>query len=296
MVNMLEAALDGVGIAYPGREVTEGRFTRWGRNSRYWAKAVGEGYVFGDYAAGVSESIFPKSESNKKDCKKHKREIAAAREKEEVKKRAGEEAAAVAALQRWNNSTPISGNGHPYLKAKGVDSFGLKIHGNYLVVPLYDLDGSLSSIQYIYYDHGTSDYQKRFHPGCRTQGCFYPIGDETERILLCEGYATAASVYMATGEQTVVCFSARNIPAVASLLQGKYPAKELIVCADNDKNEASLKAAKATGLKYIYPKFNEDGVERFRKLEGKPDGYPTDFNDYMNIYGLEELKECLRVI
>jgi phage/plasmid primase-like uncharacterized protein len=92
----------------------------------------------------------------------------------------------------------------------------------------------------------------------------------------------------------VVCFSSGNLSAIALALRGQYPTRKIVACADSD--EAGIKAAKATGLDYIYPKFDAAGVERFRELTGKPDGRPTDFNDYMNVYGLEELKKCLAKI
>jgi hypothetical protein len=179
--NLLGAALDSMGIPYPRREVAEGRFTRWGKNSRYWAKAVGTRFVYGDYATGISESVFSKSEFNKKAWTKARRKV------EADKAKADWEAATVKALQVWNDSTPISGNGHPYLKAKGVDSFGLRAYGNRLIVSLYDIAGSLSNIQYIYYDYGTSDCKKRFQPECRARGCSYSIGEETEKSCLVEG-------------------------------------------------------------------------------------------------------------
>ncbi|MDR1475000.1 MAG: toprim domain-containing protein [Holosporales bacterium] len=293
MVSFKEA-LDGVGIPHPSQDIAEGRFSRWGKNSRYWAKAVGAGYVFGDYVNGISECVFPRCEANSKDWEKYRRQIKAVREKNKR-----EEAAAEEALCIWNDSVPISGQSHPYLRSKGVDSFGLRVQGNNLIVPLYETDGRLSSIQYIYYDFGTSDCKKRFQPGCKTKGCFYLFGCDSERILLCEGYATAASIHMATGEQTVVCFSSGNMAAVAYALRMKYPAKEIIICADND--ETGLKAAKATGLKYMYPKFEDVGIDRFRRLTGfttsvQSDGRPTDFNDYGNIYGLEDLRKCLKKI
>jgi phage/plasmid primase-like uncharacterized protein len=99
---------------------------------------------------------------------------------------------------------------------------------------------------------------------------------------------------MATREQVAACFSSGNMPAASVALRAKYPAKEMIVCADAD--DAGRKAAEATGLKYLRSKFSDVGVDRFRRLSGNPDARPSDFNDYANVYSFEDLKKCLMKI
>jgi putative DNA primase/helicase len=79
------------------------------------------------------------------------------------------------------------------------------------------------------------EIREEVFPNSKTKGCFYTIGTETDLLLLCEGYATGASIHMATGEQVVVCFSSGNLPDVAAVLREKHPSKEIIVCADNDE-------------------------------------------------------------
>ena len=51
---------------------------------------------------------------------------------------------------------------------------------------------------------------------------------------LAEGYATAASIFEATGQRVLVCFSAGNLPAVAQAVRAVMPDVQIVVCADND--------------------------------------------------------------
>lgn len=51
---------------------------------------------------------------------------------------------------------------------------------------------------------------------------------------LAEGYATAASIFEATGQRVLVCFSAGNLPAVALAVRAAMPDVQIVVCADND--------------------------------------------------------------
>jgi phage/plasmid primase-like uncharacterized protein len=76
----------------------------------------------------------------------------------------------------------------------GVGERGLKN------LPLRDSTGKLSGFQWIY-PEGT----KRFLSGGRKKGCCHTIGSSTDgnTIYLTEGYATGASVYMATQQTTI---------------------------------------------------------------------------------------------
>ena len=189
--------------------------------------------------------------------------------------------------------------GHPYLTKKQIRAHKVfilpkgrtfkNLPEDSLIIPIYNETGQLLSLQAI-----DETGRKTFLKGAKRGGGFFSIGDESPYTILCEGFSSGGSLHEATGHQIIICFGATNISAVASRLRKLRPNKPLIVCADNDK--AGLAAAKATGLKYMYPRFDDAGVERFRRLVGKPAGSPSDFNDYMNIYGLGELKQCLMKI
>jgi putative DNA primase/helicase len=248
------------------------------------------------------------------------RHLEAARQEQQVEQERRWEAAAEEALRIWDESVPISGQGHPYLKAKGVDAFGLRrtvedyefgrlhVPAGSLVVPLCDENSKLWSLQFyppVYPPRKKADKSKWprfFMSGGRIEGRSHILGVESEHILLCEGYATAASIHEATGERTVVCFSSGNMAAVASALRRKYPAKEIIICADAD--EAGLKTAKeagdAVGAYAIWPEFPSDTVAAHKSSGDSTDGgrltfssekAPNDFNDLHCICGLEAVRK-----
>ena len=96
-------------------------------------------------------------------------------------------------------------------------------------MPLRDGEGRIHSLQFI-----DADGNKRFLSGGRIAGCYYPIGIPVDTLCICEGYATAASVHEATGHAVAVAFNCGNLLSVAQILRRKFPAIELVICADND--------------------------------------------------------------
>lgn len=118
---------------------------------------------------------------------------------------------------------------HPYLENKQVKSFGLRLYKNMLLVPLYDENKELCSLQFI-----TPAGDKWFKKDCRTKGCYFVIDKITDVIYIAEGYATAATIHEITTHGTVVAFNANNLLSVAKLIRDKYPKHKIIICADND--------------------------------------------------------------
>lgn len=149
-----------------------------------------------------------------------------ARDAEQVKVQA--EAAARAA-RLWRKSRPAS-NQHPYLARKCVQAYGIRLLGQSLLIPLRDVSGQLHSLQFI-----MPGGEKRFITGGRKRGCYYAIGRPVDALCIAEGYATAATIYEATGHATACAFDAGNLEPVARALRGKFPDLRLILCADNDQ-------------------------------------------------------------
>jgi len=131
----------------------------------------------------------------------------------------------------------------PYMINKQIQHFGTFNKGTALVIPLTDLEGVIWGVQYIYPDGG-----KSFQKNCRIEGSFFRLGEEpTDMAFLVEGYATGASVYMASEIPTYVCFTAKNINIIHDILKAEMPNIEFIVAGDNDK------AGRRNGLKAVYP-------------------------------------------
>ena len=132
------------------------------------------------------------------------------------------------AKRLWGLAQPAD-HRHPYLTKKGVKAYGIRLLGESLLIPLRDTSGHLVSLQFILPEGG-----KRFLTGGRKRGCYYAIGRPDGDLCICEGYATAASVYEATGYATACAFDAGNLEPVARCLRVKFPRIRLILCADND--------------------------------------------------------------
>ena len=128
----------------------------------------------------------------------------------------------------WSSARPAT-NGHPYLQRKQVPAIGIRQLREQLLIPLRDVHGMLHSLQFI-----GADGSKKFLTGGRVAGCYFAMGRPRNALLLCEGYATAATVFAATGEATAVAFNAGNLPTVARALRSKFPHIKIVVCADDD--------------------------------------------------------------
>lgn len=132
------------------------------------------------------------------------------------------------AAKLWARARPTT-DAHPYLQRKRVHAYGLRRLRDMLLVPARDVHGELHTLQFI-----SPDGSKRFLTGGRISGCYFAIGKPLGSLLLCEGYATAATLYQATGRAVAACFSVGNLLPVARVLRIKFPQLRLIICADND--------------------------------------------------------------
>lgn len=150
--------------------------------------------------------------------------------------------------QIWANASPASSE-HPYLASKGIGVHGARITGDgRLMVPLYDQDGSLSSLQYIAHDGG-----KLYHPGGQTGGKFWQLGslDEPGPLYVAEGFATAATIHETTNRPVIVAYSASNlVPVTGKLREMHGPAQEIVIVADNDASGVGQRYAEQASAKY----------------------------------------------
>ena len=185
-----------------------------------------------------------------------KREFAIEREGAKRKRKAEETNRHIEAVKKaayiWGQSTPAEE--HKYLSNKRVNPHNVRCYRGSLVIPLYDENGALVSLQFI-----GDDATKRMMKGGKAKGSCCFIGDyhTGDRIIICEGWATGASLFEATGHFTIVAFSAGNLKAVAMQTRKHHQGIEIIICADNDESgvgqKAAIDAARACGGKYITP-------------------------------------------
>ena len=163
---------------------------------------------------------------------------------------------------------------------------------------MIDINDHIWSVQTI-----NKDGQKRFLKDGRKSGMMSVIGNieksdlVNKSIIICEGFATGASLAKASGKTVVVAFDKGNLAAVAEQIRGKYPNLDMTIAADNDHRlennptirnnvgiDAANKAAKSVNATVIIPEFTDE-----EKSQGL-----SDFNDIAVSRGDYGLKSCLK--
>jgi len=203
------------------------------------------------------------------------------RRQHEAEQRQKQAEAAAAAATRWAAAVPA--HDHPYLTAKGVHGHGVRVEARHtLLIPMRDTEGRLHSLQAI-----SPDGSKRFMPGARTKGCYHAIGKPSGRLVICEGYATGATIHEDTGHAVAIAFNSGNLLPVAKTLRAKFPCITLVLAADDDWRTdgnpgvtAATEAAREVGGLLAVPNFS--GLPRGDK--------DTDFNDLHRLAGMVEVQ------
>jgi len=136
---------------------------------------------------------------------------------------------------------------HPYLVKKKIHPHGARVTGDgRLIVPLFNDDGELTTLQYIDGSGG-----KLYHTGGKTGGSFWRVGDNDDgNIYVAEGFATAATIAETTSKACYVAYSASNIPTVVGQLRERYGRKKIIVVADHDKSGVGKSYADQASAKH----------------------------------------------
>jgi len=140
---------------------------------------------------------------------------------------------------------------HPYLVRKGIRPHFARQTGDRLALPLIQ-PGQIVGVQYI-----GPDGSKRFLKGSTIVGAYYFLGDPTlgARIIIAEGFATAASLHEATGDAVLVAYAASNLKTVAQGWKNTRPDAEFIIAGDDDPagRKAAQEAARAVGGRVALP-------------------------------------------
>ena len=203
----------------------------------------------------------------------------------EAEQGARRDAAAEQMRLRWEAGDPHYST-HPYLTAKGIGPNGTRLDREHVLVPLVDAEGALRSLQSI-----DPTGHKLFEADLPVAGTMFVIGPPLAQarapVLLCEGFATGATLHEATGRTVVVTFNAGNLIKVAERLAAFYPTTRWQVAGDDDRQkptnvgrEAALQAARVLRCDAVFPVF--------------PQGHDgTDFNDMAAHYGAEAVRNLV---
>jgi len=274
-------------------EPEPGRITRYspegdrgGKSA--WLKVFpdGEGAVFGDWKTGTSFTWQRKKDGPPPD----RAELAAirqraeeARQQAEAEREAEYQEAAKLARATWATSSPANPQ-HPYLVTKGIAPHLARERKGSLAIPLYGADGELQTLQSI----GPGG-EKRLMPGGKKKGgrCWLGAPEDSELLVLTEGYATAASVHEALSVPAAFCVDAGNLPVVAAEVRKQFPLVRILIAGDDDHDKtpnagrkAATEAARLSDGVAVFPRFlpASDGKRR------------TDFNDLHTQAGIAEVR------
>lgn len=193
---------------------------------------------------------------------------------------------------------------HEYLSKKHIDqNYRARVaYNNTLLVPVESIDDDLNytfeGVQMIFRGDDNK-WVKLYNTGLNKKGAFTRVTEfdikKTEYMYLCEGYATACSVYMATGLPTVCAFDANNLDVVIELLKKLNPDIKITIAADDDfqcminGKQVNVGVMKAT----IACKKFQNVTWRKPKFASRID--ETDFNDLHILEGVEVVKEQLKI-
>lgn len=263
----------------------------------YCLTVFSDGYARGNYInfKTSDKGRWNSYQDNKTISKEEKDAIEARNKRHDAERKERKEkrylAAAELAKKAWEESSPCIH--HPYLAKKGVKSHGLRItKDGKIIIPLSQKDGICA------YQTIDSDGEKYYQVDGRKNGSYFKIGDDTDTICICEGYATGASIHEATGFVTYCAMDAGNLVEVTGAIRKLHPEANIIICADNDQwtvnqkkqlSNTGLKAAQQAATKFgafeVHPDFPADDID-LRK----------DFNDLHLASGLEAVRDKIMMV
>lgn len=285
-------AIAAAGLEAPETIHADGKIHRFGAQGRRgddsgWYLMHLDGIpagAFGCWREGVTQTWCGKSDSDMSRAEReaHRQRIKAMKAQRDAAQALRQQDAQKTAAALWQEAA--SAMAHDYLTRKGIKAYEVKSDGYRLMIPLRDTAGTLHSLQTI-----APDGDKRFMPGGRVSGCYHAMGTPGDMLIVCEGYATGASLHEATGQAVAVAFNAGNLQPAAMALRARYPALKLVIAADDDFQTAgnpgltkATAAAQAVGGYLSKPSFG------LRRLDGE-----TDFNDLHRTAGADAVRHCI---
>jgi putative DNA primase/helicase len=229
-----------------------------------------------------------------------KRRLAEDKKRSDLERKRVAERAADRAAKAWKVCSPTGDC--DYLHKKGVQAHGVRFSPQgAMVIPMLDAANKLHGLQIIRGKAKAGEKRrldKEFWPaGLAKKGHFHLIGGVPDGVLLlAEGYATAATLFEATGLPVAVGFDAGNLAPVAEALRKRYKMARILVCADDDAFSdgnpgvtAASAAAMLVGGAWVAPRFADEAARRLA-FEAKGQKI-TDFNDLHALEGLHVVRD-----
>lgn len=211
--------------------------------------------AFGSWKAGFSQTWCARNRADLSPAERadRARRMEATRAERDADQRQRHADAAARAADLWAKSRPADPL-HPYLLKKRVLPHGARQLGERLVLPVTMLSGELVSLQFIDAEGG-----KMLLSGGRKRACCIVVADPPDpwRVLICEGWATGASLAEADPAARVLAgIDAGNLGPVALAARARWPDAAIVLAGDNDDvgRRAAHAAALAVGGLVLIPK------------------------------------------
>lgn len=171
----------------------------------------------------------------------------------------------------WDRAHPADTD-HTYIKTKKIKPFHLRQLGDKLIVPLINENHEIRNLQLI-----QPSGDKRFLSGGQVKGCFSMIGTDINRkVLVCEGFATGATLHEALGYSVLCSMNAGNLESISRIAVSAFKAV-VVICADNDH-----KSINNTGIQFASIAARKIGADLTWPDACGKQCKCTDFNDLVN--------------
>ncbi|XKF14314.1 toprim domain-containing protein [Halomonas sp. BLK-85] len=214
--------------------------------------------VFGFWHTGEQHTVTTGEEADPAAAAEARLAAMRAKEQREAERKA-QHAKTAEQARRWWAMAGAADPSHRYLQRKRLAPHGLRQRDRMLLVPLY-FDGELVNLERIY-----PDGAKKALFGGRAKGVASLVGSlaGADRVLVAEGWATAAALHEAMGVPVIVARNADNLEPVSRRLRQRLPENVTItIAADDDRftegNPGITKARLAAltiGAKLLMPTF-----------------------------------------
>jgi len=218
-----------------------------------------------DALTGGKVAVMSPDTQRERDRLRNERDAEEAERRAEGRKRAS---------YRWERA-PAADPMHPYLVRKGIgEMFSeypiIRKEGENLLLPVYDADGEIQTVQTIGPEAGA---RKMFAKDASAAGGRFNLNICMGRTLVCEGFATGASLALAQTDQVSIAFSAENMERIAREIAaaGVF----VVLACDQDKEEKFTALGKELDCAVIVARGPEKG---------------WDFNDEYCRHGVDAVR------
>lgn len=199
------------------------------------------------------------------------------REQEQAEALRAEQASALA-RKHWDAAHPVDG-ANSYLDRKQIAPHCARTKAGKLLLPVCDADGDIISVQAI-----ADDGAKMFIADAPTRLGRCYIGINMGRTIVCEGFATGASIYEALPDQVCVTFSKLNMERVARQLV--EAGRNIVLASDtNCADEMRALAAELDCPVAVPPvgsDFNDTACDTGHGIEAVRACFSAALNEYQN--------------